>query len=118
MAPGDSTPASPSRPPMAAGTDVMAAKASPQVRPVAPGTLLSATTQSIPAANAGRPWTRYQPFRLAHQAGESIGGGSSGAVLEWIGNALGASLAGAIIGWAVAMVVRRFHRHPEQLIVD
>jgi len=66
----------------------------------------------------GAPAVPHLVHDLAHQAGESIGGGSSGAVLEWIGNALGASLAGAIIGWAVAMVVRRFHRHPEQLIVD
>ena len=30
----------------------------------------------------------------------------------------GAAIAGAIIGWVIAMIVRRFHKHPEELIVD
>ena len=55
---------------------------------------------------------------VAHQIYEAIGGGAFGATLEWLANAIGASIAGAIIGWVIAMIVRRFHKHPEELIVD
>ena len=42
----------------------------------------------------------------------------SAPILEWVANAVGAAIAGAIIGWVIAMIVRRFHKHPEELIVD
>ena len=55
---------------------------------------------------------------LAHHISELVGGGTLGAILEWISNAIGAAIAGAIIGGVLAMIVRRFHKHPEELIVD
>jgi predicted DNA repair protein MutK len=53
---------------------------------------------------------------VAHHVGEATG--AIGPVLEWLTNAIGASIAGAIIGWVIAMIVRRFTKHPEELIVD
>ncbi len=53
---------------------------------------------------------------IAHGVGEATG--AVGPVLEWLTNALGAAIAGGAIGWVIAMIVRRFHKHPEQLIVD
>jgi uncharacterized protein len=53
---------------------------------------------------------------IAHRIGEATG--AVGPVLEWLTNALGAAIAGGAIGWVIAMIVRRFHKHPEQLIVD
>jgi predicted DNA repair protein MutK len=53
---------------------------------------------------------------LAHSAGTATG--PIGPAIEWLTNAIGASIAGAIIGWVIAMIVRRFHKHPEELIVD
>ena len=55
---------------------------------------------------------------LAHHVSELVGGGTFGAILEWISNAIGAAIAGAIIGGVLAMIIRRFHKHPEELIVD
>ena len=55
---------------------------------------------------------------MAHQVYEAAGGGTLAAILEWISNAIGAAIVGAIIGWIIAMIVRRFHKHPEELIVD
>lgn len=54
----------------------------------------------------------------AHHVYESVGGGAFGAILEWLTNAFGAAIAGAVIGGVIAMIVRRFHKHPEELIVD
>ena len=53
---------------------------------------------------------------LAHRVGEAAG--AIGPALEWLTNALGAAVVGGAIGWVIAMIVRRFHKHPEQLIVD
>jgi predicted DNA repair protein MutK len=55
---------------------------------------------------------------IAHKVYELVGGGAVGATLEWITNAIGAAIAGAAIGVVIAMIVRRFHKHPEELIVD
>ena len=60
----------------------------------------------------------YAVHEVAHKVYEAVGGGALGATLEWLTNAIGASIAGAIIGWVIAMIVRRFHKHPEELIVD
>ena len=54
----------------------------------------------------------------AHRLYEAVGGGAIGATLQWLANAVGAAIVGAAIGWVIAMIVRRFHKHPEQLIVD
>jgi predicted DNA repair protein MutK len=66
----------------------------------------------------GAPTIPYRVHYLAHRMGEAVGGGGLGAALEWVTNAVGAAIAGAVIGWAIAMIVRRFHKHPEELIVD
>jgi predicted DNA repair protein MutK len=39
-------------------------------------------------------------------------------VIEWLVNAIEGALVGLVVGGAVVLVVRRFHRHPEELIVD
>ena len=64
----------------------------------------------------GAPQIPHFVHDIAHQVGEATG--AIGPVLEWLTNAIGASIAGAIIGWVIAMIVRRFHKHPEELIVD
>ena len=53
---------------------------------------------------------------IAHSVGAATG--TIGPVIEWLTNAIGASIAGAIIGWVIAMIVRQFTKHPEELIVD
>jgi predicted DNA repair protein MutK len=53
---------------------------------------------------------------LAHKAGEASG--TIGPAVEWVANAIGASIAGAIIGGIIVLIVRRFVKHPEELIVD
>jgi predicted DNA repair protein MutK len=54
---------------------------------------------------------------IANHVGEAVGGGL-GATLEWIANAIGAAIAGGVIGLVIALIVRRFHKHPEDLVVD
>jgi predicted DNA repair protein MutK len=49
-------------------------------------------------------------------AGESAG--AAGSVVEWFLYALGSAVAGIVVGGIVVMIVRRFHKHPEELIVD
>ena len=66
----------------------------------------------------GAPRIPHFVHDMAHRVYEAVGGGALGATLEWLANAIGASIAGAIIGWVIAMIVRRFHKHPEELIVD
>jgi predicted DNA repair protein MutK len=66
----------------------------------------------------GAPAIPHKIHDLAHHVYEAVGGGTFGAILEWISNAVGAAIAGAIIGWVLAMIIRRFHKHPEELIVD
>ena len=64
----------------------------------------------------GAPAIPHKVHDLAHHIGEATG--ALGPVVEWIANAVGAAIAGAVIGWIIAMIVRRFHKHPEELIVD
>jgi uncharacterized protein len=66
----------------------------------------------------GAPAIPHLVHDMAHQVYEAAGGGTLAAILEWISNAIGAAIVGAIIGWIIAMIVRRFHKHPEELIVD
>ena len=46
----------------------------------------------------------------AHAIGEGVGGGGLGAAIEWVANAVGASIAGAIVGGLIVLVVKQFHR--------
>ena len=66
----------------------------------------------------GAPTIPHKVHGLAHGVYEAVGGGALGAILEWVTNAFGAAIAGAVIGWVLAMIIRRFHKHPEELIVD
>ena len=66
----------------------------------------------------GAPQIPHLVHDVAHHVYETVGGGAFGATLEWLTNALGAAIVGAAIGWVIAMIVRRFHKHPEELIVD
>jgi uncharacterized protein len=52
----------------------------------------------------------------AHYAGEAFGPLSG--VVEWLTNALGAAIVGLIVGGLIVAIVRKFTRHPEDLIVD
>ena len=49
-------------------------------------------------------------------AGEAVG--AIGPVVTWLLYAIGASIAGLIIGGIIVLIVRRFTKHPEELIVD
>jgi len=49
-------------------------------------------------------------------AGE--GAGAVGGLVEWLLYALGSAVAGIIVGGIIVLVVRRFTKHPEELIVD
>ena len=53
---------------------------------------------------------------IAHAAGEATG--MFGEIVSWLMTALAGAIVGLVIGGLVAAVVRRFHRHPEELIVD
>jgi uncharacterized protein len=59
------------------------------------------------------------PHALHHWS--AVAGDASGAmgpVIEWFFYALGSAVAGLIVGGLIVLVVRRFTRHPEDLIVD
>lgn len=66
----------------------------------------------------GAPAIPHFFHEIAHHVGEAVGGGGWGATLEWIANAIGAAIAGGVIGLVIALIVRRFHKHPEELVVD
>ena len=53
---------------------------------------------------------------LAHSAGAAIG--RARVIVEWLVNALAGAIAGLVIGGVIVAIVRRFTRHPEELIVD
>ncbi len=44
--------------------------------------------------------------------------GALGGLTEWLVTALGGAVAGLVIGGIIVVIVRRFHKHPEELIVD
>ena len=50
------------------------------------------------------------------RAGEAAG--AIGPVIEWLLYALGSAVAGLVVGGIIVLVVRRFVKHPEELIVD
>ena len=59
------------------------------------------------------------PNALHHWS--AVAGDASGAigpVIEWFFYALGSAVAGLIVGGLIVLVVRRFTKHPEELIVD
>jgi uncharacterized protein len=45
-------------------------------------------------------------------------GGPAGGLISWLVGALGGAVMGIIVGGVIVAAVRRFHRHPEELIVD
>ena len=53
---------------------------------------------------------------VAHQAGAAAGG--LGGIVSWLVTALGGAVTGIVIGGIIVVIVRRFTRHPEELIVD
>ena len=55
-------------------------------------------------------------IHVAHAAGEHAGPLSG--VVAWLITALGGALVGLVIGAAIVLVVRRFTKRPEELIVD
>jgi predicted DNA repair protein MutK len=59
------------------------------------------------------------PLALHHWS-EAAGGtmGMIAPAVAWFLYALGSSIAGLVVGGLIVLVVRRFHRHPEELIVD
>ena len=44
--------------------------------------------------------------------------GSLAPLVEWLVTALGGAVAGLVVGGIIVLIVRRFHKHPEELIVD
>ena len=52
----------------------------------------------------------------AHHAGAAAG--SFGGIVGWLVSALAGAATGIVIGGIIVAVVRRFTRHPEELIVD
>lgn len=44
--------------------------------------------------------------------------GALGPIVEWLFYALGSAIAGLIVGGVLVVIVRRFVKHPEELIVD
>ena len=49
-------------------------------------------------------------------AGDAVG--PVGSIVEWFVYALGSAVAGIIVGGIIVLIVRRFVKHPEELIVD
>jgi predicted DNA repair protein MutK len=39
-------------------------------------------------------------------------------LVEWLVSAIGAAIVGAIIGGIIVVIIRQFHKHPEELIID
>ena len=64
----------------------------------------------------GAPQIPHFVHDVAHKVGEATG--AVGPVLEWLTNAIGASVVGAVIGYVITLIVRRFTKHPEQFVVD
>ena len=55
---------------------------------------------------------------IAHAIFEVVGGGTTGAIFEWVAGAIGAAIAGAVVGGAIVVIIRQFVKHPEKLVVD
>jgi len=57
---------------------------------------------------------------LLHEWSADVGAaaGTAGPVVEWLLYALGSAVAGLVIGIPLVLVIRLFHKRPEELIVD
>jgi predicted DNA repair protein MutK len=53
---------------------------------------------------------------LAHTAGAAAGKLSG--LVQWLVNALAAAIVGILVGGVIVAIIRRFTKHPEELIVD
>jgi predicted DNA repair protein MutK len=53
----------------------------------------------------------------AGRAGTKAAGGLGG-VISWLVTALAGAATGIVIGGIIVLIVRRFTKHPEELIVD
>ena len=53
---------------------------------------------------------------LAHAVAAPFG--PVAGAIEWIANAIGAAIAGAIVGGIIVLIVGQFTKHPEKLVVD
>ena len=58
----------------------------------------------------------YALHGLAHRLGESSG--MFGGLIDWLVTAIGGAIVGLVIGGIIAVIVRRFTKRPEDLIVD
>jgi predicted DNA repair protein MutK len=59
------------------------------------------------------------PHALHHWAAEAgHAAGPIGPIVEWLLYALGSAVAGILVGGVIVLIVRRFVKHPEELIVD
>ena len=66
----------------------------------------------------GAPAIPHLVHDAALAVAAAVGGGGLGATRDWIANAIGAAIAGAVIGGAIVVIVRRVTSHPERLVVD
>ena len=57
---------------------------------------------------------------VVHDFGHRLGmsAGPLSGVVAWLVTALGGAAAGLVVGGIIAAIVRRFVKHPEELIVD
>jgi len=57
---------------------------------------------------------------LVHDLAGSIASvfGPLAPVIDWVANAIGAAIAGGLVGLVIVAIVRQFTKHPEELIVD
>jgi predicted DNA repair protein MutK len=55
-----------------------------------------------------------------HDFAQAVAGrtGALAPIVDWLVNALAGAMAGLVIGGVIVVIVRRFTRHPEELIVD
>jgi predicted DNA repair protein MutK len=58
----------------------------------------------------------HKLHEVSAHAGEAAG--ALGGLVEWFLYALGSAVAGIIVGGIIVLIVRRFTKHPEELIVD
>jgi predicted DNA repair protein MutK len=56
------------------------------------------------------------PHTLHHWS--EAAGAAAGPLVAWFVYALGSAVAGLIVGGIIVLVIRRFYKHPEDLIVD
>jgi predicted DNA repair protein MutK len=66
----------------------------------------------------GAPAIPHMVHDAAHSVAEAVGGGSIGAALEWIANAIGAAIAGGIVGGIIVLVVKQFHKKPDDQVAE